>query len=67
MTGGVSVCHMLTVIDNDVVEPDGMLVMTISNSSLWPANTLSQTMITIINDDGECYVSLHYVYRIYLG
>ena len=69
MTGNVSVCHMLTVIDNNVAEPDGTLVVTISNSSLMPANTLlneRQSTITIISDDSECkeYCTVVYMHMI---
>jgi hypothetical protein len=35
----MSVCHRITVLGNDVVEPDGTIVLAIINTSLEPSNT----------------------------
>ena len=51
-----TVCHHITVVNNDVVEPDGKLVMTMNELSLNPPNTVrnvSEATVTIINDDSQ--------------
>ena len=51
-----SVCHCITVFGNDVVEPNGTIVVTIIDTSLEPSNTLlsiSAIDILVVNDDGE--------------
>ena len=54
--GDTSVCHHITVLENDVVEPDGQIVVRITSSSLHPSVTLlsvSEANLSIINDDSE--------------
>lgn len=51
-----TVCHHITIIDNNVVEPDGEVVIIINQSSLNPPTTeISSSIATvnIINDDGK--------------
>ena len=55
------VCHLLTIVDNDIAEPDGEVVITINQSSLYPPTTLisrSTTTINILNDDGKLQLIL---------
>ena len=55
-TGVTSVCHNITVFGNDVVEPDGTIVVTIIDTSLEPSNTqlsIYATDIVVVNDDSE--------------
>lgn len=54
IAGSDSVCHTITVNENDVVEPDGTIIVRIINSSLIPPNTtvnMSEAEVTVINDD----------------
>ena len=57
ITNGVtSVYHNVTVSQNDLVEPNGIVYLRINNTSVYPANTIvniSEAEITIINDDCE--------------
>ena len=57
--GNDLVCHTITVFENDVVEPDGTIIVRISNSSLIPPNTtvnMSEAEVTVTNDDRELWV-----------
>ena len=59
IAGSDSVCHTITVNENDVVEPDGTIIVRIINSSLIPPNTtvnMSEAEVTVINDDRELWV-----------
>ena len=56
IAGNDSVCHTLTVFEDNVVEPDGTIIIRIINSSLIPPNTMvnmSEAEVTVINDDRE--------------
>ena len=49
-------CHDITLIDNNVVEPNRVFEVKISQSSLWPSSTIIRNgtlTMTIINDDGK--------------
>ena len=51
-------CHHVTVVDNDIAEPDGEVVLTINQSSLNPPTTVvstSEATVNILNDDGKSY------------
>ena len=74
-TGVTSVCHQITVFGNDVVEPDGTIVVTIIDTSLEPSNTQLNTYATevaIVDDDSELksawskYNSVIYNYPCYM-
>ena len=52
----MSVCHHITVFGNNVVEPHGIIVVKILNTSLEPSNTALinfRTDVTVVNDDSE--------------
>ena len=54
--GTASVCHSVRVLENDVVERDGTITVSIENSSLEPPNTelnISEADVTIIDSDSE--------------
>ena len=56
IAGNDSVCHTITVFEDTVVEPDGTIIVRISNSTLIPPNTMvniSEAEVTIVNDDCE--------------
>ena len=53
---GSIVCHNLTVEDNMFVERDLVFTVSISQSTVWPSNTIiniSEAEVTILDDDGE--------------
>ena len=55
-TGVTSVCHHITVLENNVVEPNGTIVVTIIDTSLEPSNTQLSTFRTdliVVNDDSK--------------
>ena len=48
-------CHHVTVINNELVEPDGIIIINIADFPLLPPNTqlnISEAIISVINDDG---------------
>ena len=50
------VCHNLTVEDNMFVERDLVFTVLISQSTVWPSNTIisiTEAEVTILDDDGE--------------
>ena len=54
--GVISVCHQITVLANDVTEPNGTIVVTINDTSLEPSNTqlnTSTTNVIVVNDDSK--------------
>lgn len=51
-----SVCHRITVSENNVTEPNGMIVVRLANSSLEPSNTQLSTIeaiIIVVDNDSE--------------
>ena len=63
-----SVCHHIGVVNNDVVEPDGEVVININASSLHPPGTMmttSKALVTVINDDGRCLTSFRLLLFVY--
>ena len=56
IAGNDLVCHTITVFENTVVEPNGTIIVRISNSSLIPLNTMvdmCEAKVTVVNDDRE--------------
>ena len=55
-----SSCHNFSVEFNNIVEENGVVTLTINDTSLWPYNTAVSvpvaTSVHIVNDDGELYL-----------
>ena len=56
-----SSCHNISVEFNNIVEENGVVTLTINDTSLWPYNTAVSVpgpvaTVNIVNDDGELYL-----------
>ena len=54
-------CHRVTVLENDVVESNGTIVVRITRFSLEPPATqlnISEAVISVFNNDGELCITI---------
>ena len=56
-----SVCHRITVFENNVTEPNGTIFVRITNSSLKPSNTQLTTIqaeVVVVDNDSELRLNI---------